>query len=55
MSSIQSRLSSSSLASIQKRLKDEAEFSFILSLSVVQSKLSRQLSKLGSGTKQCRL
>ena len=55
VSSIQSRLSSSSLASIQKRLKDEAEFSFILSLSVVQSKLSRQLSKLGSGTKQCRL
>ena len=55
VSSIQSRLSSSLLASIQKRLKNEAEFSFILSLSVVQSKLSRQLSKLGSGTKQCRL
>lgn len=55
VSSVQSRLSSSLLASIQKSLKNEAEFSFILSLSVVQSKLSRQRFKLGSGTKQCRL
>lgn len=52
---MQSRFSSWLLASIQKRLKSKAELSFILLLSVVQSKLSRQLFKLVNGTKQCRL